>query len=105
MSSGAVPNRTADYSEALVTITIYNRVTWSHGLLSRASQHVLLASQTLGDLFDVIPCSSNELLEEIIEDDRVVGYSDSSKSCSSGFAICIENVVYGDGQSEVDYAE
>ena len=65
----------------------------------------MLSSQTLGDLFEAIPCTSNELPEEIIADERVVGYDNDQPTSSRGCVICIEGMAYGDGQSEVDYAE
>jgi snRNA-activating protein complex subunit 3 len=95
----------ASTHEALLTISVYVRVSWNQSYLSRASQHLLLASQTLGDLFETIPCTSNELPNEIIEDDHIIGYDNSELPNSSGCAMCIEGLVYGDGQSEEDYAE
>lgn len=57
-------------------------------------------------MFDVIPCTSNEIPEEIVEDGRVVGYEKgSARTESSGHVMCVEGVAYGDGQSEEDYAE
>lgn len=84
-------------------MSIYNRPPWSP-LLCRSSQHVVLSSQTLGDLYDTIPCTSNELPSEIIVDGKVTGYSDETPS-HRGAVICIEGVVHGDGQSEEDYSE
>lgn len=51
----------------------------------------------------MIPCTSNELTEEILDDDRVTGYRDVPTR--PGCVICIEGVAYGDGESEFDYAE
>jgi snRNA-activating protein complex subunit 3 len=90
-------------------VTVYNRLSWGYNLLSRCSQHALLASQTLGDLFEVIPCTSNELPAERIADGEVVGYEiptkESARRGSSGCVICVEGKAYGDGMSENDYAE
>lgn len=92
--------------EVLVTVTVYNRLSWGHNVLSRSSQHALLASQTLGDLFEVIPCTSNEIPPETLTDGEVTGYErDSPESGSSGCVMCIEGKAYGDGMSESDYAE
>ncbi|KII92802.1 hypothetical protein PLICRDRAFT_37596 [Plicaturopsis crispa FD-325 SS-3] len=92
--------------EALITLTVHNRLAWGHKNLARSSQHAILASQSLGDLFDVIPCTSNEIPEEIVEDGRVVGYEKgSARTESSGHVMCVEGVAYGDGQSEEDYAD
>ena len=90
----------------LVTVTVYNRLSWGHNALSRSSQHALLASHTLGDLFEVIPCTSNEPPEERLTDGEVTGYQrQNPTSGSSGCVICIEGKAYGDGMSESDYAE
>lgn len=91
---------------ALISYTVHNRLTWGHNLFSRSSQHALLATQALGDLFEVIPCSSNEIPNETIVDGEVVGFETRSadQGCS-GCVICIEGMAYGDGTSENDYAE
>jgi snRNA-activating protein complex subunit 3 len=94
---------------ALISFTVHNRLAWGHNLLSRSSQHALLASQTLGDLFEVIPCTSNEIPVERIADGEVVGYDTPTAECatrgSSGCVICVGGKAYGDGMSENDYAE
>lgn len=90
--------------EALLSVTVYNRLAWGRGYLSRASQHVVLASQSLGDLYEAIPCPSNELAEEMIDDNHLTGYRKESKP-SRGCLLCIDGLVYGDGQCEIDYAE
>lgn len=78
----------------------------------RASQHVLLSSQSLGDLFDAIPCTSKEIPAEILDEAGVfMGYKvsedeDSGALGSSlGAAVCIEGVLYAEDESQVDYAE
>jgi snRNA-activating protein complex subunit 3 len=84
---------------------VYNPVTWAHGYLSRASQHTVLSSQTLGDLLEVISCPLNELGKEIVRDDCIVGYENQHVSDREyGGVICIEGIAYGDGQ-DPDYAE
>lgn len=91
---------------ALVSVTVHNRLSWGHNLLTRSSQHALLASQTLGDLFEVIPCTSNEIPEEKLVDGDIVGYqTPSAVKGSNGCVICVEGKAYGDGMSEYDYAE
>ena len=98
--------------DALIFVTIYNRQHWGQRILSRSSQHVLLASQTLEDLFMAIPCTSDELPEEVTDDSgRVVGYkADQSEDNmtidhSAGGMMCIEGVLYNCGRGSVDYAE
>src|ERR1700730_2788815 len=105
MSDGHLPRSPSDPPEILITVTIHDPISWSHGSFSRASQHIILASQTLGDLLTIIPCASNELPDEIVEVDRVSGYDEDRKLMGNGEVLCIEDVAYGDGKSELDYAE
>ena len=93
-----------DFPEALLFITIYDRLSWGNHI-SRSSQHVVLASQTLRDLYDVIPCISKELPDEKIVDDEIVGYEVQPVSQDRGCVFCIEDIAYGDGQNEEDYSE
>ena len=91
--------------QALVFATVYNTLAWGHRLLSRSSQHVLLASQSLGDLFDAIPCASHEMPEDYVDGDGNSKWKEPAIRESTGAVLCIENVAYGDGQSERDYSE
>ncbi|EKM54490.1 uncharacterized protein PHACADRAFT_96477, partial [Phanerochaete carnosa HHB-10118-sp] len=100
----SLPAIVSDPCEALVFVTVYDRLTWGHKLLSRSSQHVLLSSHSLGDLFDVIPCSSNEIPEPPAPSSNET-WGEASARGSSGSVICLEGVAYGDGQSEKDYSE
>ena len=100
----SLPATVSDPGEALVFVTVYDRLTWGHKLLSRSSQHVLLSSHTLGDLFDVIPCPSNEIPEAPAPSSSGT-WGEASARGSSGAVICLEDVAYGDGQSEQDYSE
>ncbi|KAF7361747.1 Expansin-like EG45 domain-containing protein [Mycena venus] len=95
---------TADAPQALITVTVHNKLSWRQTHVSRASRHVLLSSQTLGDLFETIPCTSNEINEEILDDGRVTGYRDDVPT-RPGCVICIEGLAYGDGENEFDYAD
>lgn len=99
----------SDGHYALLFFTVYNRLSWGHRLHSRSSQHVMLSSQTLGDLFDIVPCTSNEIPEEILDDTgRLKGYRTiigGSPEGSTGCAMFIDGMLYGDGQSEEDYSE
>ncbi|PIL36186.1 hypothetical protein GSI_01846 [Ganoderma sinense ZZ0214-1] len=96
-------------NDALLFITVYNRLSWGQKFLLRASQHVLLSSQSLGELFDAIPCTSKEIPDETLDEASVfIGYkvpgSEDSMALDGGFgaAFCIEGVLYADA---VDYAE
>ncbi|EJD02827.1 uncharacterized protein FOMMEDRAFT_156180 [Fomitiporia mediterranea MF3/22] len=97
-SSSAHPHPQGE-TDAILVISIYNRLSWGNHL-SRSSQHVVLASQTLGDLYDVIPCPSNEIPSE--DDDNS---ADFVSPPHRGAVVCIEGVVYGDGMAEVDYSD
>ncbi|PCH43773.1 hypothetical protein WOLCODRAFT_26180 [Wolfiporia cocos MD-104 SS10] len=97
--------------EALIFITIYNKLSWNHRQLFRLSQHVLLASQTLDRLFAVIPCHWKELPQDIAGNSSTpIEYSAPSSNGSatregtSGCVICIDGVLYGDGQNLDDYS-
>ncbi|KAF8210461.1 snRNA-activating protein of 50kDa MW C terminal-domain-containing protein [Mycena galopus ATCC 62051] len=90
--------------QAIITVTVHNKLSWRQTHVSRSSRHVFLSSQTLGDLFETIPCTSNEMLEEILDDDRVTGYRDDVPT-RPGCVICIEGLAYGDGENESDYAD
>lgn len=76
-------------------------------MVSRTSQHAILTSQTLADLFETISCLSNELPSEVVQDGRAIGYEleEAQIAESTGYAICIDGTVYGDGLKGVDYAE
>lgn len=100
----SLPATVSDPREALVFVTVYDRLSWGHKLLSRSSQHVLLSSHTLGDLFDVIPCLSNEIPEPPTPSSCGT-WGEASARGSSGSVICLEDVAYGDGQSEKDYSD
>jgi len=81
---------------------------YKQSVSARNSQHALLSSQTLGDLFECIPCPSNEMRKERYEDDEMVGYDIDDQGIlggSSGAVICIQGLAYGDGQKEEDYAD
>jgi snRNA-activating protein complex subunit 3 len=57
-------------------------------------------------LFDSLPCTSEELPQEVLDEERgITGYDDSPATESSGGLMVIENLVFGDGMDEQDYAE
>ena len=72
--------------------------------MARSSQHAALSSQSLGDLVNCIPCVSNEMPEEVYEDDELVGYDLNTIHKNPGAVVLIEGVLYGDGNEEQDYA-
>ena len=72
---------------------MFGRPIFNFNFLSRSSQHMLLASQTLADLYKVIICPSKEIPEAIVEDGRVRGYREGTIS-HLGAVLCIEGVAY-----------
>ena len=88
-----------DLHEVLLFVTVYDRLTWGHKLISRSSQHVFLSSHTLGDMFDSIPCPSNEMPQCQADGTWSDGIA------NTGAVILLEDTAYGDGQSEHDYSE
>ncbi|OBZ67997.1 snRNA-activating protein complex subunit 3 [Grifola frondosa] len=102
----AMGTASIETNQALLFVTVYNKLSYGHRLLSRSSQHVMLSSQTLGDFFEAIPCVFNEVPQERVDTSgKVTGYEDAMHEGSTGCVLCIENVLYGDSQSEEDYAE
>ncbi|KAI0264797.1 hypothetical protein BGY98DRAFT_1039103 [Russula aff. rugulosa BPL654] len=85
---------TPDPHSAVVTVSVYNRLTWSYNFVYRSSQHAVLSSNTLGELYNVIPCPSKELPDESTVDGLLVG----------GYVVVIEGTAYGDGLTDNDYA-
>lgn len=87
-----------------MTVTVFHRLPYRLTAVARSSQHAILASQTLGDLVNCMPCVSDELPTEVYEDDELVGYDLNIIHKNTGAVILIEGVLYGDGQSDQDYA-
>lgn len=87
-----------------MTVSVYNRLTWSYNFVYRSSQHAVLSSNTLGELYNVIPCPSKELPDESTVDGLLVGYESGPSKCPSGYVVVIEGTAYGDGLTDNDYA-
>ncbi|EIW83123.1 hypothetical protein CONPUDRAFT_101736 [Coniophora puteana RWD-64-598 SS2] len=86
---------------AVITVTVHNCVSWAHSILTRSSQHVVLSSQTLADLIEVVPCPSKKLL---YDQDTIDSSSGPSIQHDEGCLVCIEGLAYGDGREEDEYA-
>ncbi len=72
----------------------------------RTSQHVFLSSQTLGDLIGAFACTSDDLpVESVTPQGGVTFKHAEDASSSTGAAIVVEGVLFGDGYSKSDYAE
>ncbi len=89
---------------AVVTVSVYNRLTWSYNFVYRSSQHVVLSSNTLGELYNVIPCPSNDLPDESTVDGSFAGYEYGPPKHPSDYVMVVEGTAYGDGLTENDYA-
>ncbi|KAK0504781.1 snRNA-activating protein of 50kDa MW C terminal-domain-containing protein [Armillaria luteobubalina] len=89
-----------DARYALITITIYTK---GSSTTMRMSQHAFLSSQALGDIIEAMPCASNSLPKEIVSHGQVS--TELPVNASSGPVVCIEDVLYGDGMNETDYAD
>jgi len=81
-------------NDAIVTISVYTRVPWGPSYVNRSSQHAFLSSQSLQDVYEAIPCTSNNLPRE-------AGDLDDRSSC----VICVEGFAYGSGIDGHDYSE
>ncbi|OAX41083.1 hypothetical protein K503DRAFT_686222, partial [Rhizopogon vinicolor AM-OR11-026] len=94
--------------DAIISLTVYNRIPYLPSCLARSSQHAVLSTQTLDDLLRVIPCASSNLpVEKLDAEGDVSGYSidDQGVEQHSGCLFCIEDLLYGDGRENTDYAE
>ncbi|KAF7321799.1 Expansin-like EG45 domain-containing protein [Mycena kentingensis (nom. inval.)] len=94
-----------DENEVVLTFTIHTRSSWRQTQVVRSSRLLILSSQTLGDLFDAILCPSAEMRAEIHDEGgNLVGYEHGPPT-RPGCVVCMEGLAYGDGESEVDYAD
>lgn len=97
------------YPNAVITLTVYNRIPYLPSCLTRSSQYALLSTQTLGDLLRILPCpSSNMPVEELDAEGDVSGYNITDQNQTGehdGCLFCIEDIVYGDGRETADYSE
>ena len=87
-----------------MTLSVYNRLSWTYNYVYRSSQHAVLSSNTLGELYDVIPCPSNELPDEFTVNEAFAGYESGPSKRPSGYVVVIGNTAHGDGLTENDYA-
>lgn len=95
------------YPNAVISLTVYNRITYLPSCLTRSSQHAVLSTQTLADLLCVLPCASSDMpIEELDTEGDVIGYNVTDQIGEhAGCLFCIEDIIYGDGRENVDYAE
>ncbi|KAF9469917.1 snRNA-activating protein of 50kDa MW C terminal-domain-containing protein [Collybia nuda] len=87
----------ATTDSSIITFSVHNKLAWGAGYAMRTSQHAILSSHTLEDLFKVIPCTSKDLGEVELGG---VGQHHRANDC----VICIEDVAYGYGECD-DYVD
>ncbi|KAI0030958.1 snRNA-activating protein of 50kDa MW C terminal-domain-containing protein, partial [Vararia minispora EC-137] len=90
--------------DLIIIASVYSHVAYTWNLVERCSQHALLSSQTLGDLYDIIPCLSNELPQEVYEGQVFKKFDPGNRADPSGMVAVIEGTAYGDGFADPDYA-
>jgi len=94
----------SSHEKAIITVTLYDKLSWSGGIVTRASQCALLSSQTLGHIFDLLTCPSNELavnnMNPIPRNEEQL----QAVTGTEGSVICINDIAYGDG-SPARYAD
>ncbi|KAH8107905.1 snRNA-activating protein of 50kDa MW C terminal-domain-containing protein [Cristinia sonorae] len=100
----ALPEPNTSSQQTIVFATVYTPLSWGHKLSARSSQHALLSSHTLGDLYDIIPCISHEIPQNSLNEHGQSVWNNTARQ-DSGAVICVEGLLFGDGQSEKDYAE
>ena len=66
------------------------------------SQHITHSNQTLGDIWDNLPCDHRALPVEAHVYQTLTEYGVDEASFNGG-AICVEEIVYGDGLDTPDY--
>jgi snRNA-activating protein complex subunit 3 len=106
-SLGSASPDASSYPNAVISLTVYNRITYLPSCLTRSSQHAVLSTQTLGDLLRVLPCaSSNMPQEELDAEGDLSGYNVADQTREhAGCLFAIEDLIYGDRRETADYAE
>lgn len=87
----------ASEQEAIILVTIYDKIPWSPCYVTRLSQHAFLSSQTLDELCKAVPCAPYASCIPSSQNESVRNYVPEE---DSGCVLCIEGVAYG----ENDYA-
>ncbi|KZV88085.1 hypothetical protein EXIGLDRAFT_619849 [Exidia glandulosa HHB12029] len=94
---------TASEDSIVLIVSVYARSIWHPYGNNRISQHALLATQTLADLFRVMECPYHRLTTDIYLEQS--GDNDVEEPSDTGECVmCVEGVAYGDGTGEGDYA-
>jgi len=79
------------HPDALVIISIFNKVSWGPSYVSRVCQHAYSSSQSLQDIYESLPCIFSAALN-----------CPNPAGMKGGCAMCIENTLYSDSR---DYAK
>lgn len=90
--------------KAIITVTLYDKLSWGAGIVTRASQHALLSSQSLGHIFDLLRCPSDGLTMNSAQPISLSEEQLQPATNTDGCAICIDDIVYGD-DLQMNYAE
>lgn len=90
--------------DVILTVSTYSRLSWGNHL-SRSFQHAVSGSQSLGDLYEALPCPSNEMPPETTSGTSRSSYAQGEIAPHRGAVICIEDICYGDGETDEDYSE
>ncbi|KAG1867392.1 snRNA-activating protein of 50kDa MW C terminal-domain-containing protein [Suillus subluteus] len=95
------------YPNAIISLTVYNRITYLPSCLTRSSQYAVLSTQSLTDLLRVLPCASSNMPIEVLDaEGDVSGYNVTDQIGEhAGCLFYIEDLVYGDGRETADYAQ
>ncbi|KAH6913805.1 snRNA-activating protein of 50kDa MW C terminal-domain-containing protein [Coprinopsis sp. MPI-PUGE-AT-0042] len=75
-------------SEAILTLSIYNKVPWGPSYVTRVCQQVYVSSQNLSNVYDALPCVFKA-------ESQVEASGGTLDGVKRGCAIGIEGVVYG----------
>lgn len=75
-------------NDAVLTISIFNRVPWGPSYVTRLCQHAFLSSQTLRDVYDALPC--------IYRASSASPSNGNPAGMKPGVTCCIENVLHSD---------
>lgn len=90
--------------KAIITVTLYDKLSWGAGIVTRASQHALLSSQSLGHIFDLLRCPSDGLTMNSAQPISLSEEQLQPATNTDGCAICIDDIVYGD-DLQMNYAD
>ncbi|KAF5351890.1 hypothetical protein D9756_007555 [Leucocoprinus leucothites] len=83
--------------EAIIIVTVFDKVPWSPCYVTRLSQHAFLSSQTLDDICKAVPCAPYASPIPSRLEGPVHTYAPEE---GPGRVLCMEGVAYGDSQED-----